>query len=537
VPRNARAEKRPDGATGWCIVCLLVVVLALPACRSAVPDGALVVGLESIAADLDPRFATDAASVRIGELVFRALTRLDEHQRHVPDLALTWKQEDPRTVRFELDPAATFSDGSPVTAADVRATYQSILDPATASPRRESLEFLEATETPTPRTIVFRLREPRAAFLSGTTIGIVPKNSIDTIGSHGRILVGSGPYRIAFVRPGDEIRLVARASRAGIPAIRFRVVPDDTVRTLELARGALDFVENAVEPDNLRWLETHAATSCVRRIPGSTFQYLGLSFSDERLADLRVRQALAHAIDRAALVDHLLEGTARVADGLLPPEHWAYEPNPGRYDYDPARARRLLDEAGYRDPDGDGPRMRMRLSYKTTTLASRRRMAEALQAMLAEVGIGLDLRSYEWATFFDDIRRGSFQLYSLAWVGASDPDFFFSLLHSTMVPPRGNNRGRFADAEIDRLTELGRIAEPATRQATYAAVQHRVAELLPFIPLWWTDNVVVQTRRLCGFEPRADGSLASLATARLVADPTSDAGCECGPGRGAPPPF
>lgn len=503
---------------------IAIAALALAACRGAPRSGDLVVGLESIAADLDPRFATDAASVRIGELVFRSLTRLDEHQQHVPDLALSWAQIDARTVRFTLDSSATFSDGSPVTSEDVRATYRSILDPATGSPRRESVGFLDAVEAPDPATVLFRLHEPIATVLAGTTIGILPRGRLD---GRRRVVVGAGPYTIASVRP-DEIRLAARPGAAAIPSIRFRVVPDDTVRTLELARGNLDLVENAVEPDSLRWIETHASRSCVRRIPGSTFQYLGLNAVDPKLADPRVRRAIAHAIDRRALVDHLLAGTARVASGLLPPEHWAFESDLPEYDYDPAAARRLLDEAGYRDPDGDGPRERLRVSYKTTTLASRRRIAEALQAMLADVGIALEPRSYEWATFFDDVRRGDFELYSLAWVGTTEPDFFFSLLHSSMVPPRGNNRGRFADAEIDRLTERGRfVAEPSVRREIYAAVQRRAAELLPFIPLWWADNVVVQSRRLCGFEPRADGSLASLARARL--GDTAEPGCGCAP--------
>ncbi len=505
----------------------LVAISTLAACHRVQRNDTLVVGLESKAGELDPRFSTDAASVRIGELVFRSLTRLDDRQRSSPDLALSWRQVDPLTVRFEMDPKATFSDGTALTAEDVRATYESILDPATGSPRRESLGFLASIETPDPRTLVFHMKAPLATFLAGTTVGILPRARL---AAGARVVVGAGPYSIDSIEP-DQVTLVRRAGEPGIPRIRFRVVPDDTVRTLELARGELDFVENAVEPDNLLWLEEHAEEACVQRVPGNTFQYLGLNFTDPKLADVRVRRALAHAIDRKALVDHLLDGTARVANGLLPPEHWSYEPSVRDYAYDPAEARRLLDEAGYRDPDGDGPAMRFRLSYKTTTLASRRRMAEALQAMLAEVGIGLDLRSFEWATFYDDVRRGNFQLYSLAWVGSSDPDFFFPLLHSTMVPPRGSNRGRFADAEIDRLTERGRVTtEPVERRATYATIQQRIADQLPFVPLWWTDNVVVQTKRLCGFRPRADGSFAGLAEARLARD-ANEVGCGCGAAR------
>jgi peptide/nickel transport system substrate-binding protein len=489
----------------------------------------LVVGLEAMPTDLDPRFATDAASSRIDELVFRSLTRLDEHLDHVPDLAVDWRFDGPLSVRFRIRADATFSDGSPLTAADVLATYESILDPEIASPKREDLAFLESIEAPDDRTLRFHLKAPFAPFLEATTIGVLPRSQLTT---GERVRIGSGAYRVDAVAADREIGLCRRGKRGGIPEIRFRVVPDDTVRTLELAKGTIDLVENAVEPDNIRWLEAHSKT-CVRRIPGTTFQYIGINFEDSHLRDLRVRRAIAQAIDRGSLIRHLLGGAARPATGLLTPEHWAYDGDVEQYPYDPAEAKRLLDAAGYPDPDGDGPGVRFRLSYKTSTLDSRRRIGEALQAMLAAVGIGLDVRSFEWGTFYDDIRRGNFQLYSLAWVGVRDPDFFFTMLHSMMKPPRGNNRGSYADSEIDRLTELGRrTLDTAERRKIYAAVQRRIAEELPVIPLWWADNVVVQSERLCGFVPYPDGSLISLTTAWLLARPPSrgsgPTSCGCG---------
>ncbi len=487
----------------------------------------LAVGLESAATDLDPRYATDAASARIGDLVFRSLTRLDEHRQHVPDLATGWRFEDAHTLRFDLRRDARFTDGTALTAADVRATYQSILDPATGSPKRGDLAFLEAVDEPDEYTVRFHLRGAFAPFLEMTTLGILPA---EKIARGGRVIVGAGPYRIAQTGPGGDVRLFRRADQGAIPEIVFRVVPDDTVRTLELDKGTIDFVENAVEPDNVRWLERRSRL-CVERTPGTTFQYLGINFADPRLRDVRVRRAIALAIDRDDLVRHLLGGAARPATGLLAPEHWAYDGDVRVYRYDPAEAKRLLDEAGFPDPDGDGPAVRFRLSYKTSTLDSRRRVGEALQSMLAAVGIGLDVRSFEWATFYDDVRRGNFQLYSLAWVGVNDPDFFFGLLHSTMKPPLGNNRGAYANLEMDRLTAAGReTLDPKMRGAAYAAVQRLAAEDLPFIPLWWTDNVVVRSTRLCGFVPRVDGSLASFETAWLAtpdAPVRGDAVCGC----------
>jgi peptide/nickel transport system substrate-binding protein len=229
-----------------------------------------------------------------------------------------------------------------------------------------------------------------------------------------------------------------------------------------------------------------------------------------------VRRAIAYALDRTAIIRHLLKGQGMPASGLLAPRHWAYTSDVTLYPYDPPRARALLDAAGFPDPDGAGPEPRFRLLYKGSTLHSRRRFAEVLQQQLSAVGIALELRSYEWGTLYADIRRGNFQIFALAWVGVSDPDIYHALFHSDMIPPRGNNRGGFVDPAVDRLLDAGRrTADRTQRRETYAAVQRALATSLPIIPLWWTPTVAVHTPRLRGFEPHPDGSLLSLRHAWL----------------------
>jgi peptide/nickel transport system substrate-binding protein len=248
--------------------------------------------------------------------------------------------------------------------------------------------------------------------------------------------------------------------------------------------------------------------------PGTTFQYIGINLRDPRLADVRVRRAIAHAIDRNAIVETILKGLATVATGLLPPTHWAYDSHVPTYAYNPKRAKQLLDHAGYPDPGGGETGVRFHLSYKTTTVELRRRIAEVLQEQLAQVGIALDIRSYEWATFYNDIRKGNFELYSLAWVGIEDPDIYYQTCHSSQTPPLGNNRGSFAEETIDQLTEAARhTSDVEERRRLYAEVQRRVAQLLPAIPLWWTTNVAAMNRRLQGYEIQPNASYISLRTA------------------------
>jgi peptide/nickel transport system substrate-binding protein len=220
---------------------------------------------------------------------------------------------------------------------------------------------------------------------------------------------------------------------------------------------------------------------------------------------------LAHAVDRDRIIRHLLKDTATPANGLLSPLNWAHSRGAQSRLYDPERAKRLLDEAGFRDPDGGGPLPRFRLSFKTTNIDLRRRIAEALKEQLQQVGIELEIRAYEWGTFFSDVKKGNFHLYSLAWVGVMDPDIFFQIFHSASVPPSGDNRGRYSNRELDRLLEQGRTTSDVTaRKLIYARVQKILAEDLPYVPLWWWKNVVVKNPSLQGFTPYPDGDLISL---------------------------
>jgi peptide/nickel transport system substrate-binding protein len=213
------------------------------------------------------------------------------------------------------------------------------------------------------------------------------------------------------------------------------------------------------------------------------------------LRDRRVRQALAHAIDRQAIVKHLRRGLAEPAVGILPPASHAVEPDVPTFAYDPDRAARLLDEAGYRDPDGDGPRPRLRLSLKVSSVEFNRLQPAAIQQDLARVGIELDVRTYEFATLYADVLRGSFQLFTLQWVGVSDPDMLRRVFHSSQMPPAGFNRGFYSNPDVDRLIDRATVSmDPDERLRLYSEVQRRVAEDVPYVSLWYKTNVAVGKR-------------------------------------------
>ena len=408
-----------------------------------------------------------------------------------------------------------FHDGSRLTARDVVATYRYVMDPVHGCPISGALRPVASVHAPDETTVVFRLREPFVSFPFQMTVGILPE-LLARSSDLGERVIGTGPYRIAAFRPGEEVLLEAFPEHFGGPArirrVRFRIVSNATTRLLEIESGGLDLLQNAVPPYSVKFLRRRKDIQVIVS-PGTSYQYIIYNFEDPILGDARVRRAISYAIDREALIAFAMEGMARPATGLLPPEHWACNPKVPRYGYDPRGAAALLDEAGYRDPDGEGPRLRFKLSYKTSTDKTANEVARVIADQLRRVGIGLEVLSFEWGTFFSDVKTGDFQMAGLRWVGMNDPDAFHFIFHSSSVPPAGANRGRYRNPEVDRLLDESRV-EPdvARRKVLYGRVQEILARDCAYTSLWWLDNVVVLRGGFRGFEAQPGGEYTSLAS-------------------------
>jgi len=296
--------------------------------------------------------------------------------------------------------------------------------------------------------------------------------------------------------------------------IVFEIITDDTTRLLALLKVKVDLVQNAVPPHAVKFLKRDERFKVVIE-QGINYSYMGFNLEDPILKKLSVRRAIAHAIDRQRIIDYLLMGLARPATGLIAPKIWAYEPNVMRYEYDPKLSRALLDQAGFIDPDGDGPKPRFALSFKTSTNKLRVAIATAIADQLSDVGIKLEIRSLEWGTFFDDIKKGNFQTYTLTWVGITDPDIFYYIFHSDSIPPHGANRGRYVNPVVDELIERSRrTLNLEARRKLYSEIQRIIAHDCVYVSLWYNDNVVVMKRNLKGFVIYPGGEYTSLAWAR-----------------------
>jgi len=508
-----------QAAGGALSLLALLAALTMPGCRAVpvqAPANYLRVDIDTSPLSLDPRYGTDAVSSRINELIFDSLARIDARGAIVGELAESLERPSPTELVFHLRRGVRFSDGRPLTARDVKYTFDSMLDPAALSPKGGDMAALARVEAPDDFTIKFITTRPYAPALQWALHGVVPY-ATPPPGRNQPAPPGSGPFRLRRLVRDEWVILdrnpYHRAPPAAVGGIAFKVVPDPTVCALELIKGAAQFAQNNLPPDLVAYLRGRRGLRVVQAA-GSTYQYMEFNFRDPILADLRVRQAIAMAIDRDALVASIMRGTARVATGMLAPENWAYEANVVRYPYDPQAARRLLDAAGY--PMRAGGR-RFALVYTTTQGEERRLLAQAFAAMLAEVGIELRIRTYEWPTFYSDIQRGNFDVTSMAWIGINDPHHYYMVFDSAMTPPKGLNRSGYSNPRMDRLLEQADATlDPVRRKAIYAEVQKLAAHDLPYLSLWWQDNVAVMSREVAGFRPFPNGSLRSLASISLA---------------------
>jgi peptide/nickel transport system substrate-binding protein len=485
------------------------------------PDPRIItIAVRSGPTTLDPRQGNDESSQRVSQLVFNSLVEWGDDLRVHPALAERLENPDPLTYVAHLRRGIRFHDGHELTSRDVVYTFSAFVDPSFISPLKGGYKLLRGVTALDDHTVQFTLAEPFAAFPIQLVLPpIVPADSGDRMRTSP---VGTGPYR--FVRYDTDDRIVLSAfegfwnGRPRNAGIVVKVIPDDTMRGLDLRKGATDLVINDLPADIVHQLSREGEFH-VEPSPGLDFSYIGFNMRDPALADRRVRHAIGYAIDREAIIRYMRRGLARPASGLLPDQAWAFEPDVHRFTYDPDRARRLLDDAGYRDPDGDGPQPRLRLSLKISTNEETRLQSTVVQEDLRRVGIELELRSYEFATFYADVVKGNFQMFSMIWAGGAlaDPDLLRRVFHSDQIPPLGFNRGYYKNADVDRLIDLATGSyDEADRARDYRAAQKLVAEDAPYIPIWNRTNVMVAQRSLEGLHLNAIGDFQALRDVRRV---------------------
>jgi peptide/nickel transport system substrate-binding protein len=476
------------------LVIFLLCLLSSCARSETREPGTVIVALDEGPQNLDPRIGIDATSERLVQLIFSSLLQRTSDYTVGPDLALSWDIPDATTYIFHLRDDAYFHDGRKVTARDVVYTFRSLLDGSVRSTKAGTYRLVETVEAPDPRTVVFKLKEPFAPFLWNLTrggVGIVPEGSPPNVASNP---IGSGAFKFVRYIPDGEVVIERNDAYYGqkprITTAIFKIVPEDVVRALELRKGSVDIALDVLSPDTVEVLRREQHLE-VMEASGTNYQYIAFNMKDPIFTDLRVRKAIAYAIDRDKIIKYLWRSQARPATGVIPPGNWSYAPDVSTYPYDPGRARALLGESGHSG---------VSFTFRTSTDETARLLVTVLQQQFNEVGIRMNIQTNEPATFSADIETGNFQAYSRRWIGGNnDPDIFNLIFHSKMTPPEGANRGFYANPEVDRLIDIGRReTDMEKRRTAYQQIQRIVSEDLPYISLFYVDNVVVFNKRIEG---------------------------------------
>jgi peptide/nickel transport system substrate-binding protein len=479
----------------------------------------LQLGLEDQPKTLDPRYATDAAGMRISQhLLFSSLVQLGYDLQIVPDLAERWEIKEDKIYRFYLKKGIKFHDGQPLTAEDVKFTFEHLKDPEIKSPFAGNYKDIETITVKSPLIVEFKLAQPNASFLIKTILAILPKHILTGAAKEEfpSRLTGSGPFRFVSQTPNEIILEKNNSYFKDAPKldqIVFKIVKDNNTRFLKMQKGELDLAINVIQLDKVDDFKKPPLSDLYTVIenPGIGYNYVSFNMRTPQLQDKRVRQAIALGIDVDELIKYQLEGHAGRALGLLSPVFWFHEPNVQKYSYDPKKAEELLEAAGLKNSDAGGSKSRLILELKTSNNTQSVEIGRIIQAQLAKIGIKIDLKSYEWGTYYGDVTSGNFQMATMQWIGFTDPDFFYDIFHSGQIPPAGRNRSLYQNVKVDQLTEKGRITlDSKKRKTIYAEVQKIVAEDLPYVSLWHANNISIVKKSITGYKQHPTGGYQSF---------------------------
>lgn len=527
---------KPACSRAWCRFFLLALLLALGVggcdSESTIETPAFVVLLDSSPKGLDPRFATSDASAKLVGLLHAGLVSTDTNSGE-PKLDLAASIDQPSPVRYEvrLREDIYFHDGEPVTTADVKYTFMQLGSDLVNSPYAGTTKRIKSFDVIDQHRFVITLKKPFAAFISDLSMGIVPAHRCAGHASCPGKVIGAGPYK--FVRnEADKLYLFDSFDNyyAGKPALNhilFKVVEDDNTRLLAMLGKSADLVQNAVAPLMLPVLKKSERLR-VKTAPSFKYTYLAFNLEHPVLKNLKVRQAIAHGIDRQAIIEYKFEGLARLSTGMLSPGHWAYEGDVEAFDYDVDLAKRLLDEAGYPDPDGDGPLPRFKLNFKVSASKFRKSLVQLMAHQLARIGIDVTVRSYEWGTFYSDIKSRNFEMTTMQWPSVLDPGLYSWIFHSRNIPSAENrsagaNRGAYANARVDELLDRGEVeVDREKRKAIYSEVQKILAADLPYVSLWHEDNIAVTSADTRDYFMTPNARFEGLKKTRRIAPATRE---------------
>lgn len=504
-----------------CIISAIALLLALSACAQSPPERVLRVAIPTEPKTLNPLLASNTGEGFVWRLMFEPLVAADSHGRPVPMLVSQVPTRENGgisgnglTITYHLRPRARWTDGTRVTAEDVRFTWRAIMNSANNIPSRHGYDDVASIDTPNPQTVVVHLRHPFAPFVdtffseSDQPFPPLPAHvlaryrDLNQIPFNNAPTVSDGPFRFVRWQHGDRVVLAANTAfflgKPKLDGIDIAIVPDENTAVNQLRTGAVDYFA----------LPSITTYSQLRSIPNVTtifapvngYESMGFNMRRAPMNDIRFRRAVAYAIDKERLVRDLTFGQAHVATADLPDWMWANNPSLRPLPYDPQKARALLVAAQIRTP-------RPLVLVTDSGNVTHAREAVLVQSMLHAVGIEIQIKTFPAASLYAPrgaggiLNTGAFDLAFLPWVGGIDPDNSSEFSCSSQAP-NGWNIAAYCSPQMDALqtAALTRYDTPA-RAAAYHRIEALLARDTPDVFFWWLRMPEAIRSRFHGFAP------------------------------------
>lgn len=459
--------------------------------RQRIQRNEFLIGYQSDAQSLDPRRSRITPDRRVTGLIFNSLLRATS-KGLVPDLATSWEIRDPRTYVFKLRRDVRFHDGSPLTATDVKATYDAMRDPQFASPDLGTFNVISAIDAPDPQTVVFNLAETRASFLAELWRGIVSKRQADQDAAAVNLRpIGTGPFKFVEWVPNTRIVLEGNPNyfegRPGFSKITFMPITDNAVRALQVESGTVDVIWTGVIPEIARMRRSQNLT--VYEVPGAQADFIQINAGRTALRDVRVRRALSFGINRREIAQVVYFGLAAPGSTPILPASSYFERNVEQYSYDPSKAKALLAEAGFSGT--------LNVELEHLAEATTSQYSQVFQNQLARIGVNVTLKPREAATIIRDWSAANYDMISFQLGPSPDPDaVLYRRFHSSSIPPKGVN-ANYNNPEMDKLLDAAREeSDPTKRKALYSQAQKIIVRDVPIMILSFKSEYLVGSKAI-----------------------------------------
>jgi peptide/nickel transport system substrate-binding protein len=520
------------------LIYLFIILILISSCENKTPrtiqtdlkrdsyepayGDTLIVGSIGEPSILIPMLAGDSASHDVAGLLYNGLVKYDTDLSVIGDLAESWEiSPDGLVITFHLKKDVQWTDGVPFTADDVMFGYKTIIDEKTPTAYQE--DFLQVKKAEVLDTYTFRVtyEKPFApALTSWGNLVVVPKHLLEgkdiTKTDFARNPVGLGMYKLKKWIPGQEVILSSNRDyfegRPYIDGYVYRVIPDPATMFLELQAGGIDMmgltpIQYKKQTDN----EFFRNNFQKFRYPVFSYSYLGFNLRHPWFQDKRVRQAIAHAIDKSEIIDVVLFGLGSPSTGPYVPNTWPYNPHVKKYEFNPEKAKQLLKEAGWDDTDGDGILDKKGTDFEFTIRTNmgnklREKTATIIQWRLRNIGIKVNIEVIEWSAFINEfIDKRRFEVVILGWGIGIDPDQY-DIWHSSKTREKEFNFVSYSNPEVDELLEKGRRTfNIEERKKAYFRIQEILADELPYIFLYVPDATPIVHARFKGIKPSPIG--------------------------------